>query len=118
MTNHTSTGDYFVDSNGFPAERVVIDGHDVTIHYRDIPESDITAVNGVPCTTPLRTVIDLAPQLGSDDLALMVRDCLDRGLFTLDHVWKRIAEPDMLSYPGATSLRQFLIDPDKRLHTG
>jgi hypothetical protein len=90
----------------------------VIIHYRDIPETDTTTVNGVPCTTPLRTVIDLAPQLGSDHLALMVRDCLDRGLFTLEDVWRRIAEPDMLAYPGATSLRQFLIDPDNRARSG
>lgn len=118
MTHHNSTGDYFVDSNGFPAERVVIDGQDVIIHYRDIPESDITTVHGVRCTTALRTVIDLAAQLGNDDLSLMVHDCLDRGLFTLEDVWKRVAEPDMLAYPGATSLRQFLIDPDNRLHSG
>ncbi len=118
MRNNNSTGDYFVDSNGCPAERVVIDGCDVTIHYRDIPETDTTTVNGVPCTTPLRTVIDLAPQLGRDDLTLMVRHCLDRGLFTLEDVWKRIAEPDMLAYPGATSLRQFLIDPGNRLPSG
>ena len=48
----------------------------------------------------------------------MVRHCLDRGLFTLEDVWKRIAEPDMLAYPGATSLRQFLIDPGNRLPSG
>lgn len=115
MTNSdNTTGDYFVDSNGCPAERVVIDGYDVIVHYDDIPESDTTSVDGIPCTTPLRTVIDLAPQLGKDDLALMVRHCLDRGLFTADEALARVAEPDLQARRGVTLLRQILSDPSTR----
>ena len=114
MTKNNRNNEYFVDSNGCPAERVVIGGHDVVIHYDDIPESDITTVKGIPCTTPLRTVIDLAPQLGRDDLALMVRDCLDRGLFTADEALARVAEPDMRTRRGAPLLRQILSDPSTR----
>ncbi len=114
MTDTSETGDYFVDSNGCPAEHVVIGGHDVIVHYDDIPESDITSVDGLRCTTPLRTVIDVAPQLGRDDLALMVRHCLDRGLFTADEAFARVAEPDMQARRGATLLRQILSDPSMR----
>ena len=111
MTDHIEAGDYHVDANGCPADRVVTGGQPVIVHYDDIPESDITSVNGIPCTTPLRTVIDLAPQLGRDDLALMVRHCLDRGLFTAEDVLARVVEPDMQARRGATLLRQALSDP-------
>lgn len=114
MTHNSRTGDYFVDSNGCPAERVVIGGHAVTVRYDFIPESDITSVNRIPCTTPLRTVIDLAPQLRRSDLALMVRHCLDRGLFTAEEALARVAEPDMQARRGATLLRQILSDPSMR----
>lgn len=85
--------------------------HDVVIHYDDIPESDITSIDGIPVTTALRTVIDLASQLGQDDLAVMVRDCLDRRLFTVDEALARVAEADMQTRRGAIVLRQFLNDP-------
>lgn len=114
MAKTNRHGEYFVDSNGCPAERVVIGGTEVVIHYDDIPESDVTTVNGIPCTTPLRTVIDLAPQLGRDDLALMVRDCIDRGLFTADEALARVAEPVMRTRRGAPLLRQILSDPSTR----
>jgi hypothetical protein len=74
----------YVDANGCPAEHVVLDGQDVIVHYDDIPDSDITTVHGLRCTTPLRTVIDIAPETSA-------------------------AEPDMLSRPGARLLRQVLV---------
>lgn len=93
---------------------MVIAGQDVIVHYDDIPESDITSVDGIRVTTPLRTVIDLAPQLGRDDLAVMVRHCLDRGLFTVEEALARVAEPDMQARRGAPLLRQILNDPSVR----
>lgn len=110
MANNTRVVDYFIDANGCPAEHVVMDGYDVIVHYDDIPESDLTTVDGIPCTTPLRTVIDLASQLRRDDLAVMVRDCLDRGLFTVDEALARVADPDMQDRPGARLLRQLLTE--------
>jgi hypothetical protein len=114
MRLNSRPGDYFVDANGCPAEHVVIAGQEVIVHYDDIPESDITSVDGIRVTTPLRTVIDLAPQLGPDDLAVMVRDCLDRGLFTVQEAYARINEPDMQTRRGAPLLRQILSDPRVR----
>jgi len=111
MAHSSRTRDYFVDANGCPAELVVIDGQPVIVHYDEIPESDISSVDGIRCTTPLRTVIDLAPQLGRDDLAVMVRHCLDRGLFSVEEALARVAEPDMQTRRGATLLRQFLSHP-------
>lgn len=103
--------DFYVDANGCLTERVTTNGLDVVVHYDDIPESDITTINGIRCTTPLRTVIDLAPELETPELKQIVRDCLDRRLFTVEEAMARVAEPDMLTRPGAKLLRQVVGDP-------
>jgi hypothetical protein len=41
-----------VDSDGVLVERAWMGGHDVIVHYDDLPESDITVLNGVRVTTP------------------------------------------------------------------
>ena len=110
MPNHMSGGDYFIDANGNPAERVMIDGQQVVIHYDDIPESDITTVHGVRVTTPIRTVIDMATEVGRDELVHMVRHCLDRGLFTIDEALARMSQADMQARLGANRVREVLTD--------
>ena len=52
---------FFVDANGCPAERIVMDGQEVIVPNDDIPEKDVTTVSGIRCTTAPRTVIDIAP---------------------------------------------------------
>ena len=99
----------YIDANGDLTERVVLGGQDVVIHYADIPESDITSIQGIRCTTPLRTVIDIAPETEAEQLKIIFRDCLDLGLFSREEAMARIAEPDMLTRPGARLLRQLLI---------
>lgn len=74
---------------------------EVVVHYEDIPPKDITCVDGIRCTTPLRTVIDLAPEVDAPQLRRMVKDCLDRGLFTVEEALSRLAEDDMRTRPGA-----------------
>lgn len=76
--------DFSIQERGWPVERRRIAGHPVMLHYRDVPESDITMLDGIRLTTPLRTVIDLAPDVGMDHLEIMVRDCLERRLFTVE----------------------------------
>lgn len=105
--HHKKVG-LWVDANGCPAERVSLNVQDVIVRYDDVPESDVTSINGIRCTTPLRTVIDLAPELEMAELKHMVRACLDRGLFSPDEVMERVARPDMLARPGAALLRQFV----------
>jgi hypothetical protein len=104
--------DMFVDMNGCLAERVVLGSQEVIVHYDDVPESDITTVNGLRCTTALRTMIDIAPEMGAGELERIVRDCLERKLFSLAEALARIAEPDMLTRPGAQFLRQALPTED------
>ena len=96
------------DSNGCPTERIWIGDQEVIVHYDDIPAKDRTTVDGIPCTTALRTVIDLAPDLAPGRLERVLQDCLVRGLFTLEEAAARVAESDMLGRPGAELLRRLL----------
>lgn len=97
-----------VDGNGLLTERTWIGDTEVVIHRDDVPETDITTVHGFRCTTALRTVIDLAPEVAALHLEMMVRDCLERRLFTVEQAWRRVAEPDMVDRRGAQLLRRVL----------
>ena len=102
--------DVYFDGNGNLTERVREGGQEVILHYGDLPESDITTVHGIPVTTPLRTVIDLAPEVDRSHLERMVQDCLERRLFTVEEAWTRVRQADMLNRPGALLLREVLPD--------
>ena len=97
-----------VDGNGLLVERMWLGDQEVHIHRDDVPETDITTVKGIRCTTALRTVIDIAPEVPASDLEVMVQDCLERGLFTVEEAWRRLAEPDMADRRGAELLRRVL----------
>ncbi len=102
MSNkQTPDDDFYIDANGCLTEHVTTGDLDMIVHYDDIPESDITTIDGLRCTTALRTVIDLAPELKTAELKRIVRDCLDRKLFTFEEAMARVSEPDMLTRPGA-----------------
>lgn len=90
------------DRNGLLAERLRLhDGVEVVIHRDDYPDSDVTTVRGIPCTTPLRTVIDIAPDVDPASLVSIIRDCLGRGLFTVQEAHVRLEQPDMVDRVGA-----------------
>jgi hypothetical protein len=108
-----SDDEIYFDSNGSLTERRRLGGHEVVVHYDDIPEKDITTVDGVPCTTALRTVIDIAPDLERAQLRRVVQDCLARQLFGVEEAKARMLEPDMLSRPGAHLLRSLLAGPGR-----
>ena len=97
-----------VDGNGLLTERVWLGEHEVIIHRGDVPGTDITTVHGIRCTTALRTVIDLAPEVEASHLEEMVHDCLERKLFTVEEALRRLAEPDMVGRRGAELLRRAL----------
>lgn len=59
----------------------------VTLHFQDLPPTDITWHGAVPVTTPLRTLQDCFQEhLSPDLLAQGVRDGLARGLFAAEAV--------------------------------
>jgi hypothetical protein len=100
-----------VDGNGQLTERAWLGDQEVIIHREDIPETDVTTVHGIPCTNALRTVIDIAPDIESSHLEVIVQDCLERGLFTVEQASRRIAQPDMVGRRGAELLRRALPPP-------
>jgi hypothetical protein len=101
-----------VDGNGVLTERMWLGDQAVIIHRDDYPETDITTVRGIRCTTALRTVIDVAPEVEPAHLDEIVQDCLDRGLFTVEEASLRLAEPDMIDRRGAELLRRALPPSD------
>jgi hypothetical protein len=100
--------DMWIDHNGCLTERRWLGGQEVIVHYDDIPESDFTVKDGIRCTTPLRTVLDLAGDLEPAELERIVRDCLVRRLFTLDEAYERIKRGDLLQRRGTRVLRELL----------
>ncbi len=102
-------GSMYFDSNGVLTEHRLIDGMEVIVHYEDIPDSDCTVVDGIPCTTALRSVIDLAPDLEPEQLSRVVQDCLDRNLFSVDDAMVRLDQPDMEGRLGAALLKITLL---------
>ena len=97
-----------VDANGMPMEEMFVGGTRVIVHHGDVPLSDITTISGIRCTTPLRTVIDLAPEVEPHHLTEMVLDCLERRLFTVNEARRRLRQPDMATHPGAERVRLVL----------
>lgn len=108
VMNRITHRDIGVDTNGCLTEMVTLDGQGIVMHYDDIPESDITTVGGIPCTTALRTVIDIAPDLDRADLERVINDCFEQQLFTLEEANERLSKPDMASRRGAKLLREVL----------
>jgi hypothetical protein len=102
-----------VDGNGVLTERMWFGDQEVFIHRDDVPESDVTVVRGIPCTTALRTVIDVAPEVTAPHLDEILLDCLQRGLFTVEEASRRLAEPDMANRKGAELLRLALRRADE-----
>ena len=101
-------GVFAVDANGCLTETIMLGGDPVIIHYDDVPDQDRTEINGIPCTTALRTIIDLAVELTDEELRRMVDGALGRRLFTLAEAWQRLSEADMAHRTGAENLRQML----------
>jgi hypothetical protein len=107
-TSHSPLEPLGVDGNGSLTERMWLGDQEVVIHRDDVPETDITSVKGIRCTTALRTVIDVAPEVTAAHLNEMVLDCLARGLFTVAEARRRVSAPDMAGRRGADLLRRVL----------
>lgn len=108
MSSDQGNDDVYIDSNGCLAERIRFGDQELVVHYDDIPESDITTVDGLRVTTPIRTVIDIAPETPAADLDRIIRDCLDRGLFTVEEALARVDQADMAARVGAHMVRSTL----------
>ncbi|WP_300646237.1 hypothetical protein [Nocardioides sp.] len=102
-------GEYGMDANGRLTQLTQVGDVPVLIHYDDIPESDIQTLHGLRVTTPLRTTIDLAAELPTDQLENLLDFFLDKGSFTTDQALERIAQPDMSMRRGAHVLQALIV---------
>ncbi|MHB1959532.1 MAG: type IV toxin-antitoxin system AbiEi family antitoxin domain-containing protein [Acidobacteriaceae bacterium] len=70
----------------------------LTLHYAELPESDIAARNGYRLTTPLRTILDLtAGAMPREELSKALLRIVERGLITREQIKNaRIPEAAML----------------------
>ncbi|MFW6330353.1 MAG: hypothetical protein ACOC3J_01375 [Gemmatimonadota bacterium] len=54
----------------------------IRIHHDHILPEDITTFEGIPITTPARTLLDIATSISDEELMAAVAMALDRGLTT------------------------------------
>lgn len=97
-----------VDGNGDVMGRATVGDTTVIVHFGEYPESDITTVHGIRCTTAERTLIDLATTVDAPRFREVVLDALARGIVTEERLWTRLDEPDMRVHVGAEILRRVL----------
>src|SRR5262249_28296415 len=73
-----------------PAKRRVR-SESVLVHRGDrLDRADRTVLHGVPITTPVRTLIDMAGRLEDDRLLAVTEDLIMRGLVTPDRLRARL----------------------------
>lgn len=80
-----------------------------SIHVRCValPRYDVGRRRDLPCTTPLRTVVDLGSIVGERRVERALEDCLRRGLIAMPRLRERLAE-DLRGHRGVTPLRNVL----------
>ncbi|GAB2634115.1 hypothetical protein GCM10027270_23240 [Nocardioides ginkgobilobae] len=103
------TGEFGMDANGRLTQLTQVGDVPVLIHYDDIPESDIQTHHGLRVTTPLRTTIDLAAELSTEELEDLLDFFLGNRSFTTDQALERIAQPDMRMHRGAHVLSALIV---------
>lgn len=75
------------------------------VHQSSIPPSDVTTIDGIPVTTPARTLLDLASVVSREELEEAVDDALPRGLVSLPRLRWMLNRPDNKGRPGIARLR-------------
>jgi very-short-patch-repair endonuclease len=80
----------------------------VRVHRGELDACDRQIVNGVPVTTPTRTLIDVAGRLEDDALLAVMEDAFRRGLCTPELLGERLAALQGSGRPGTGRLAALL----------
>lgn len=75
---------------------------------------DRASTRQIPCTGPMRTLVDLAGVLDPDLLEELLDDALHKGLVEIVRFSAYLAEPSVVRRPGTGHLRGFLRDRAER----
>ena len=89
----------------FPRQRNIAG---VTVHRRTLPTWQRTSQSGVPVTTPLRTVIDLAVLVDQRTLGACTDDLIRRRLLRLDQLRTVVRSLDARAHQAMGALLQLL----------
>jgi hypothetical protein len=75
---------------------------------------DVTIVDGIPCTTPARTVFDLCGRFRLGMSELVLESALRQDLVTTREMWATLDRLSRSGRPGGTNLRLLLQERDPR----
>ncbi len=78
------------------------------IHRHPLSKADVTTIEGIPVTTPARTLIDLASVARRDALEEALDDALRRGMVSLPHLRRRMAAVARPGRKGVAVMRQLI----------
>jgi very-short-patch-repair endonuclease len=78
----------------------------VHVHRRRLPEADVTHRHGIPVTTPVRTLLDLAQRLSSAQLEAAVNEADKLDLVDPERLREALRERE--GHAGVTALRELL----------
>jgi hypothetical protein len=91
-----------------PDGRIVTVRNTIVHRPAALSNADRASVRGLPATTPVRTIIDLAPRLDTDTLDAAVNHALARRLATLPAFDRRLEALGTAGRPGMVELRRVL----------
>lgn len=79
----------------------------VRIHrVRDLRADEVTTLDGIPITTPARTILDIAEEASTRDVEQALANALRMRLVTMDEMWEMVARHP--THRGAPPLRRVL----------
>jgi very-short-patch-repair endonuclease len=82
---------------------------DVLVHrVTHLPAPDVGLADGIPCTRPVRTLIDLAGVVGPGALEFALDDCLSRRLVSVAYLERRLDSLGRQGRDGARALADLL----------
>lgn len=93
-----------------PADRIVRRPDLCVCRSRRFTRRDVALVDGIPRTTPPRTLVDLAATLSSLELEVALDDALRRRMTTTGAMLRRVPPERCRGRRGAGQLRAFLLD--------
>ena len=120
LSSHRSTAELrkLVDKTPARPDILVVQGHlpkglEATIHRsRHLRPADRTSVDGIPCTSTLRTLLDLAAVVDEETLEDALSRAVVLRLTTMPKLQRYLAAEPLVGRPGGAALRHLLASYD------